>query len=66
MENLTSMPFEYDDTNEKALRELWGNSLEKLTPKQRQLVVEILSCSELQTRMAETANKAILKPELGC
>lgn len=38
------MPFESDDdTNRKKLKELWGDSLNKLTPKQRQLVVEILS-----------------------
>ena len=45
MKNLTSMPFEYndDDTNKEKLVRLWGNSLNKLTPKQRQLVVEILS-----------------------
>lgn len=44
MKKLTSMPFEYDDdTNKTKLKELWGDSLNKLTPKQRQLVVEILS-----------------------
>ncbi len=44
MNNLTSMSFEYDDAaNQKKLENLWGNSLSKLTPKQRQLVVEILS-----------------------
>lgn len=45
MKNLISMPFEFndDDTNKEKLVKLWGNSLNKLTPKQRQLVVEILS-----------------------
>ncbi len=43
MKNLTSTPFEYDDdANQKKLKELWGDSLKKLTPKQKQLVVEIL------------------------
>ena len=39
------MSFEYDDdaANQKKLENIWGNSLNKLTPKQRQLVVEILS-----------------------
>jgi hypothetical protein len=38
------MPCEYkDDTNQKNLVYLWGDSLNKLTPKQRQLVGEILS-----------------------
>lgn len=31
-----------DDTHQKALEQLWGDSLKKLTPKQRQLVVDIL------------------------
>lgn len=44
MENLTTMPSKYnDDTTKKVLVNLWGDSLEKLTPKQRQLVREILS-----------------------
>ncbi len=44
MTKLTSMPCEYkDDTNQKNLVYLWGDSLNKLTPKQRQLVGEILS-----------------------
>jgi hypothetical protein len=44
MNNLTSMPLEdNDDINQKRLEELWGNSLKKLSPKQRELVVEILS-----------------------
>ncbi len=49
MNNLTSMPFEYDDddANQKKLETIWGNSLNKLTPKQRQLVVEILSSLNL-------------------
>lgn len=42
MKNSTSMPFEYDDANQKKLKEIWGDSLKKLTPKQRQLVVKIL------------------------
>lgn len=32
-----------DDTNKKRLVKLWGSSLEKLTPKQRHFVAEILS-----------------------
>ena len=45
MNNLTSIPFKnIDDTNQEKLKELWGDSLKKLTPKQRHLVVEILSC----------------------
>lgn len=48
MKTLTSMPFkDNDDTNQEKLKELWGDSLKKLTPKQRQLVVEILSCLNL-------------------
>jgi hypothetical protein len=44
MNNLSSTPFEdNDDANQKKLEKLWGNSLRKLTPKQRHLVVEILS-----------------------
>ncbi len=44
MNNLTSIPFEYDDdANQKKLKQIWGDNLIKLTPKQRQLVVEILS-----------------------
>ena len=44
MKNLTSMPFEYDDNaNQQKLVLLWGDSLNKLTPLQRHLVVEILS-----------------------
>ncbi len=44
MENLITMPSVYnDDINKKLLTNIWGNSLEKLTPKQRQLVIEILS-----------------------
>jgi hypothetical protein len=44
MTNLTSMPCEYkDDTNLKKLETLWGDSWNKLTPKQKQLVAEILS-----------------------
>ena len=38
------MPFEYDDdTNKTKLKKIWGDDLTKLTPKQRQLVVSILS-----------------------
>lgn len=44
MESLTTLPSIYnDDINKKLLVNLWGSSLEKLTPKQRQLVTEILS-----------------------
>lgn len=44
MESLITMPSIYnDDINKKLLANLWGSSLEKLTPKQRQLVTEILS-----------------------
>ena len=35
-----------DDINKKRLVELWGNSLEKLTPRQRHFVAEILSHRE--------------------
>ncbi|MBW4641141.1 MAG: hypothetical protein KME05_23590 [Gloeocapsa sp. UFS-A4-WI-NPMV-4B04] len=43
MTNLTSIPREQnDDTNQKNLETLWGESWKKLTPKQRQLVGEIL------------------------
>ncbi len=31
-----------DDAHQKAIEQLWGDSLKKLTPKQRQLVIEIL------------------------
>ncbi|WP_178378161.1 hypothetical protein [Chroogloeocystis siderophila] len=31
-----------DDAHQKAIEQLWGDSLRKLTPKQRQLVIEIL------------------------
>ncbi len=42
MNNLTSMPFEYDDdSNKTKLKNIWGDRLNKLTPKQRQLIVEI-------------------------
>lgn len=48
MNTLISMSFEYDDAaNQKKLENMWGNSLNKLTPKQRQLVVEILSSLNL-------------------
>lgn len=48
MTYLTSLSSEYNDqTNQEKLVKLWGNSLKKLTPKQRQLVVEILSNSTL-------------------
>lgn len=44
MKNLTRMPFEYDDdSNKTKLKRIWGDSLNKLTPKQRQLIVEIFS-----------------------
>jgi hypothetical protein len=48
MTYLTSLSSEYNDqTNQEKLVKLWGNSLKSLTPKQRQLVVEILSNSSL-------------------
>ena len=48
MTSLTSLSREYNDqTNQEKLIKLWGDSLKKLTPKQRQLVVEILSNSNL-------------------
>ena len=48
MNNLTSVSFEYDDAaNKKKLETLWGDSLTKLTPKQRQLIVSILSNNSL-------------------
>ena len=48
MTYLTSLSSEYNDqTNQEKLVKLWGNSLKSLTPKQRQLVVEILSNSNL-------------------
>ncbi|WP_289501101.1 hypothetical protein [Gloeocapsopsis sp. IPPAS B-1203] len=31
-----------NDAHQKAIEQLWGDSLRKLTPKQRQLVIEIL------------------------
>ncbi len=40
---LNTMPFEYDDNHKKKLEKIWGDPLNKLTSKQRQLVVEILS-----------------------
>ncbi len=44
MNYLISLSSEYNDqTNQEKLVKLWGDSLAKLTPKQRQLVVEILS-----------------------
>lgn len=48
MNYLISLSNEYNDqTNQEKLVKLWGDSLKKLTPKQRQLVVEILSNSNL-------------------
>jgi predicted NACHT family NTPase len=43
MNNLTTMTFENDDTNKTKIKQIWGNILTKLTPKQRQFVVEIIS-----------------------
>lgn len=43
-----------DDANQKELEKLWGDSLRKLTPKQRQLVVETLK--NLKIREFEGAN----------
>jgi hypothetical protein len=42
MNNLTAMPFKYDDTNQERQVKLWGNAWNKLTPKQKELVSEIL------------------------
>lgn len=39
MNKLTRMPFTYNDTNQE---KLWGNGWNKLTPKQKELVSEIL------------------------
>ena len=48
MDYLASFSIEYNDqTNQEKLVKLWGNILKRLTPKQRQLVVEILSSSNL-------------------
>lgn len=55
MNNLTRMPFEYDDdTNKTKLKRIWGDSLNKLTPKQRQLIVNILS--NLNVEPSESAS----------
>jgi hypothetical protein len=42
MNNLTRMPFTYNDTNQERQVRLWGNGWNKLTPKQKELVSEIL------------------------
>lgn len=48
MSNLASNFGKYeDDINQEKLVQLWDNSLLRLTPEQRQLVVEILSNSKL-------------------
>jgi len=43
-----------DDANQKDLEKLWGDSLRKLTPKQRQLVVDTLK--NLKIREFDAAN----------
>lgn len=48
MNNLTSKLGKYEDElNQEKLVKLWGDSLLRLTPRQRQLIVEILSNSRL-------------------
>ena len=48
MNNLTSKLGAYEDEfNQEKLLQLWGDSLPRLTPRQRQLIVEILSNSRL-------------------
>ncbi len=48
MNNLTSNFDKNNDAlNQEKLVQLWGDSLLRLTPKQRQLIVEILSKSSL-------------------
>jgi ABC-type transporter lipoprotein component MlaA len=42
MNNLTTMPFEFNDTIQQRQVKLWGNGWNKLTPKQQELVSEIL------------------------
>ena len=62
MTKLTSMPCEYkDDTNQKNLENLWGDSWKKLTPKQRQLVGEILSNLNLTPVEAGFVRPTVLK-----
>lgn len=52
--NLTSKLCEYEDEfNREKLVQLWGDSLLRLTPKQRQLVVEILSNSRLTGKASQ-------------
>lgn len=54
MNYLISLSSEHNDqTNKEKLVKLWGDSLARLTPKQRQLVVEILSSSNLTQVKAE-------------
>lgn len=48
MNNLTSKLGKYEDElNQEKLVQLWGDSLLRLSPRQRQLIVEILSNSRL-------------------
>ena len=48
MNNLTSKLGAYEDEfNQEKLLQLWGDRLPRLTPRQRQLIVEILSNSRL-------------------
>ena len=42
MNNLTTMPLKFDDTSQQRQVKLWGNAWNKLTPKQQELVSEIL------------------------
>ena len=43
MNNSTRLAAKYDDDINKKMIDLWGKSWEKLSPKQRQLVGEILN-----------------------
>ncbi len=43
MNNSTGLAAKYDDDINKKMIDLWGKSWEKLSPKQRQLVGEILN-----------------------
>lgn len=52
MNHLTTMPFKYDDPNQERQVKLWGNAWNKLTPKQKELVSEILG--NLKQRGVET------------
>jgi hypothetical protein len=41
-----------DDAHQKAIEQLWGDSLRKLTPKQRQLVIETLKNMKKEYQVA--------------